>query len=96
MTLDESQYIRPYDFIGVVHDYDAETGIATIEQRNHFRVGDTVEFFSPQYGFFQQTITQMQDKHGVEISVAPHAQQIVRIPVEHPVYAPYRDRGYDP
>ncbi|MBQ2003830.1 MAG: U32 family peptidase, partial [Peptococcaceae bacterium] len=86
LTLDDSQYIRPYDFIGVVHDYDEATGIATIEQRNHFRVGDTVEFFSPQYGFFQQEITEMWDKNGEPITVAPHAQQMVRIPVVHPVY----------
>ena len=86
LTLDDSQYIRPYDFIGVVHNYDEATGIATIEQRNHFRVGDTVEFFSPQYGFFQQEITEMWDKNGEPITVAPHAQQMVRIPVVHPVY----------
>lgn len=88
LTLDDSQYIRPYDFIGVVQNYDEETGIATIEQRNHFIVGDVVEFFSPQYGWFQQTITEMWDKKGDAILVAPHAQQIVQIPVKQMVY-PY-------
>ena len=87
LTLEDSQYIRPYDFIGVVLDYDAETGMATIEQRNNFAVGDTIEFFSPQYGWFQQTVEQMWNKQGEAITVAPHAQQIVRIPVENPVYA---------
>lgn len=87
LTLEDSQYIRPYDFIGVVQAYDAETGMATIEQRNHFVVGDVVEFFSPQYGWFEQTITEMWDKHGESITVAPHAQQIVRLAVAQPVYA---------
>ncbi len=87
LTLEDSQYIRPYDFIGVVQEYDAETGMATIEQRNHFAVGDVVEFFSPQYGWFEQTITEMWDKHGASITVAPHAQQIVRLAVAQPVYA---------
>ena len=87
LTLEDSQYIRPYDFIGVVQAYDAETGMATIEQRNHFAVGDVVEFFSPQYGWFEQTITEMWDKHGESITVAPHAQQIVRLVVAQPVYA---------
>ena len=64
LTLEDSQYIRPYDFIGVVQDYDAQTGVATIEQRNHFAVGDTVEFFSPQYGYFQQEISQMWNWQG--------------------------------
>ena len=86
LTLDDSQYIRPYDFIGVVQGYNAETGMATIEQRNHFAVGDTVEFFSPQYGWFQQTITEMWDKKGEPITVAPHAQQTVQLKVAQPVY----------
>lgn len=87
LTLDDSQYIKPYDFIGVVQNYDAETGIATIEQRNHFAVGDTVEFFSPNYGWFQQTITEMWDKKGESITVAPHAQQMIQVPVAQAVYA---------
>lgn len=87
LTLEDSQYIRPYDFIGVVQDYDAQTGVATIEQRNHFAVGDTVEFFSPQYGYFQQEISQMWNWQGEAIQVAPHAQQIIKIPVVQPVYA---------
>ena len=28
----------------------------------------------------------MWDKNGEAITVAPHAQQMVRIPVDHPVY----------
>ena len=33
------------DFLGLVLDY--QDGIATIEQRNYFKVGDTVQFFGP-------------------------------------------------
>ena len=87
LTLASSQYIRPYDFIGVVKDYDTDTGMAIVEQRNHFRVGDIVEFFSPQYGWFQQTITEMYDQNGSPITVAPHAQQIVKLPVNQQVFA---------
>ncbi len=88
LTLESSQYIRPYDFIGVVKEYDPASGMAVLEQRNHFALGDTVEFFSPNYGYFQQTITEMFDQDGNAISVAPHAQQIVKLPVSQPVY-PY-------
>ena len=86
LTLESSQYIRPYDFIGVVKEYDAASGMATIEQRNHFKVGDTIEFFSPQYGWFAHTITEMYDKDGNEITVAPHAQMVVRMPLTRAVY----------
>lgn len=86
LTLESSQYIRPYDFIGVVKSFDAEASMAIIEQRNHFRVGDTIEFFSPQYGWFEHTITEMYDKDGNEITVAPHAQMVVRMPLAREVY----------
>ena len=87
LTLEDSQYIRPYDFIGVVQSYDAETGMAQIEQRNYFAVGDTVEFFSPRYGWFSQTITELWDKKGEPITVAPHAQQIVQMKTAQPVHS---------
>lgn len=87
LTLASSQYIRPFDFVGLVLDYDHTTGIAIIEQRNHFKLGDTVEFFSPEYGCFVHTITELYDKDDNAITVAPHAQQIVKLPLHHPVYA---------
>ncbi len=86
LTLESSQYIRPYDFIGTVQSYDVQTGIAVIEQRNHFKTGDTIEFFSPQYGWFEHTITEMYDKDGNAITVAPHAQMVVKMPVPQEVY----------
>ena len=43
-----SAYIRNYDFVGLVLAYDAVSGIATVEQRNNFRVGDQVEITGPQ------------------------------------------------
>lgn len=39
-----SSYIRTYDFVGLVLNYDKETKLATIEQRNRIFVGDEVEF----------------------------------------------------
>ncbi len=35
-------------FAGLVLDYNEETGIVTIEQRNHFKPGHEVEFFGPE------------------------------------------------
>ena len=86
LTLESSQYIRPYDFIGTVQEYDAQNGIAIIEQRNNFKVGDVIEFFSPRYGWFTHTITEMYDKDGTAITVAPHAQMVVKMPVSQEVF----------
>lgn len=74
-----SSYIRGYDFIGMVLDYDMKTKIATIEQRNRIFKGEEIEIFGPDKEHFTQTIEQMWDEEGNEIDVAPHAQQILKI-----------------
>ncbi len=80
-----SAYYREFTFIGLVLDYDAETGIATVEQRNKISDGDFVEVFGPGEVCFTQTISGMTDEEGTPISAAPHAQQIVKIPMAQPV-----------
>src|SRR5690554_1595040 len=74
-----SSYIRGYDFVGMVLDYDEETKIATIEQRNRMFVGDEIEIFGPGKDYFVQKIQEMWDDEGNQIQVAPHAQQIIKI-----------------
>lgn len=77
-----SSYIRGYDFVGLVLDYDKATGLATIEQRNRMFKGDNIEIFGPNKEHFTQTIENMWDEDGNEIEVAPHPQQIVKIKME--------------
>ena len=76
---------RASEFLGIVRAFDAATMTATIEQRGKFGIGERVEFLQPKGKTFAQTITSMQDEDGHEILSAPHAQQIVRIPVVEPV-----------
>lgn len=80
-----SSYIRGYDFVGMVLDYDKETLIATIEQRNRLYVGDEIEIFGPGKEHVSQKIEMMWDEEGNEIEVAPHAQQIIKIKMEKEV-----------
>ena len=84
-----NSYIRGYDFVGIVKDYDPETMIATIEQRNRVFVGDEVEIFGPGIKHFNQKIDSMVDKNDKPIEVANHAQQIFRIKVFSPVKKGY-------
>lgn len=81
----DSSYIRGYDFVGMILDYDPETRIATIEQRNRIFVGEKVEVFGPGKDYFTQKIENMWDKDDNEIEVAPHAQQILKIKMDYPV-----------
>lgn len=82
---ENSSYIRKYDFVGLVLDYDKKTKLATVEQRNRIFVGDEIEIFGPNKGFFTQNIEEMWNENGEKIEVAPHPQQIIKIKMKEPV-----------
>lgn len=81
-----SQYIRGYDFTGIVKDYDPETGLALVEQRNKMSVGDEIEITGPGMEPFTQTLEYMTDEDGIPLESAPHAQQILKIKTNDPVF----------
>lgn len=83
---DTSKPKRNSEFLGIVREFDAKKNIALIEQRGKFELNQTVEFFQPIGKTFRQKISAMFDSEsGEEIFSAPHAQQLVKIPVEKPV-----------
>ena len=77
--------IPKYDFAGLVLDYDENTKIATIQQRNNFGVGDEVEFFGPNFYHFKQTITELWDENDEPIDRAKHAMMITKVQLDQPV-----------
>lgn len=80
-----ASYVRGYDFVGVIRDYDPETKLATIEQRNRMRLGDEIELMRHQNGDFRQTIDVMLNENEDAIESAPHAQMILKIKMNQPV-----------
>lgn len=76
----------PYDFCGLVLEYDANTHIATIQQRNNFKPGQEIEFFGPEINSFKQVIDAIYDEEGNSLDAARHPLQIVQIKVDHPIY----------
>jgi putative protease len=82
---DNSSYIRDYDFVGLVLDYDPKSGVATIQQRNRMFVGDSIEVTGPGRDYFVQKVEWMQDEDGNSIQSAPHPQQLIKMPVGQPV-----------
>ena len=74
-----SSYEQTSDFVGLVHSYDAESGLATVEQRNNMKLGQEIEIFQPRGASFRQELAEMWDADGQPITAAPHPQQIVRI-----------------
>jgi putative protease len=77
------------DFVGIVQDYDALAKIATIAQRNAFRIGDTLELFTPDRGHQIFTLSHLMDEAGIPILSANHAAQTVKI------VTPYAMEPYD-
>lgn len=77
--------IPAYAFIGQVLAYDEETGIATIQQRNLFSVGDEIEFYGPGFTHLNQTIAFLWDEDGNPIDRAPNAMMTVKMKVDAPV-----------
>lgn len=79
---ESSSYIREYDFVGLVTSYDSASGIATIEQRNRFVIGDELEVVSPKGPFDIHKVTSMKNEDGEDIDAAPHPQMTVYMPME--------------
>ena len=75
-------------FIGLVRSFDAATGEAIIEQRNHFVLGEEIEVLEPNGAHKYFVLDAMEDEDGVAIEAARHAQQIVRMRPPFPL-SPY-------
>lgn len=69
------------DFLGIVMDYDKNTNMVTLEQRNYFKIGDKVEFFGPNKEPIAYTILEMFDEDGNEIDVARHPRMVVKFKI---------------
>jgi len=74
--------ISNQDFLGVVLDYDENTKMAKIEQRNYFKKGDVVEFFGPNDTGFRYEINEIYDEDNNLIDVVRHPKQIVYLKVD--------------
>lgn len=82
---ENSSYIREYDMLGIVTDYDPKTQLAAVVQKNRIFKGDKIEFLRPVGKFFTQTIEAMTDEHGAELEVANRPQSLVYIKTDQPV-----------
>ena len=74
-----------YKFVGQVLDYDEATQIATIQQRNLFKVGDQLEFYGPGMRHHPELLVEMWNEEDESIRSAPHAMQIVKMKVSQAV-----------
>lgn len=80
------QEISNQDFLGLVLDYDEEEKMVLLEQRNYFKKGDIVEFFSPETETFTYTVHTILNDKDEEIEVANHPNMLVKLPVDKPLH----------
>ncbi|MFQ8705513.1 MAG: peptidase U32 family protein [Thomasclavelia sp.] len=70
------------EFCARVISYDKINKLAIIEQRNYFKVGDKIEFFSPRHENIIIPVTKIINEDNEEVVVANHPMEILKIPVE--------------
>lgn len=70
------------DFLGIVLDYNKDSKIATIEQRNYFKKGDIVEIFGPNHETITYEFNIINDEDGNIIDIVRHPRQIVKIKID--------------
>lgn len=75
------QELSNQDFLAQVLSYDKETGLATITQRNYFKLGDPVEIFTPSGEILTFTIETLLDENNNPIDIARHPEEILKINV---------------
>lgn len=82
---DDQYKPKKVEYAGYVLDYDCETGQALFEERNHFNVGDELEFFGPNNQVFRQVISEIIDEDGNSIMRANKPLMKIKVKVDQPV-----------
>lgn len=82
---ENSSYIRKYDFIGAVLEYNSHTKEAVIEQRNRFFKGEEIEIFGNSKDFYYYTIDNMRNAKGEEIDVANKPKEKIYMTIDLPL-----------
>lgn len=74
---DSNTYVKEYTYLGTVGG--ERDGLARIEQRNKFSVGEQIEIMKPNGENIQVTVTRITDEDGEEQESAPHPKQALYV-----------------
>ncbi|MBR1670724.1 MAG: U32 family peptidase [Butyrivibrio sp.] len=73
---DNNTYVNEYIYLGIVYDID-ERGLARIEQRNKFCVGDEIEIMKPDGTDVKCVVKAMLNEEGEEVDSCPHSKETI-------------------
>lgn len=75
------------EFVVRVIEYNPQTKLAKIEQRNHFKVGEMIEIFSPYHDNYVMKVEKLYNEDMEDIDVANHPMEVLYMYVDYPVQA---------
>ena len=73
------------DFCARVLSYDVDKHEVMIEQRNYFKVGDQIEFFSPHHENVLIEVKEIYNEDRESVEVANHPMEILYLKCEQPL-----------
>lgn len=77
-----SSYVRDYDIVALVLDYDADAGVLTLAQRNKAFKDDSVVVLRQKGVIFNLKLTNMRNETGTLIESTPQAEMIYKVDVK--------------
>lgn len=72
-----SSYIRNYDFMGLILEFNKDTGLARVDIRNRCFVGDKIEIIGPKEKTIFTEIIEMYNGDMEPMTVAPRPKELV-------------------
>lgn len=73
------------DFLGIIKGYDFENKMLVIEQRNYFKLGDTINIFTPAGKEYNIKIEKLYTEDLTPLECARHPREIIKIPYENEI-----------
>ena len=78
---DSNTYVNEYTYLGIVDSIN-DKGLARLEQRNKFSVGETIEIMRPDGRDIETLVKAIYAEDGTQQESAPHPQQLIDIELE--------------
>ncbi|WP_027206988.1 peptidase U32 family protein [Butyrivibrio fibrisolvens] len=78
---DSNTYVNEYTYLGIVDSIN-DKGLARLEQRNKFSVGETIEIMKPDGRDIETLVKAIFAEDGTQQESAPHPQQLIDIELE--------------
>ncbi len=78
---DANTYVNEYTYLGIVGEV-TEDGLAKIEQRNKFCVGDTIEIMKPDGRDIETKVLGIINEAGEEVESCPHPKEVLYIKLD--------------